>query len=77
MQCFVGTQKNRLNETLVFVYSKACFFVRLGSSVRLKENTNFFIQFYLQLNSFKLKLPKARCEMSETRAHFELKRVNI
>ena len=25
MQCFVGTQKNRLNETLVFVYSNAFF----------------------------------------------------
>ena len=25
MQCFVGTQKNRLNETLVFVYTNAYF----------------------------------------------------
>ena len=51
MQCFVGAQKNRLNETLVFVYLNA-FFVRLGPSVRLEENNNFLIQFYLQPNSF-------------------------
>ena len=25
LQCFVGTRKNRLNETLVFVYSNAYF----------------------------------------------------
>ena len=51
MQCFVGTQKNRVNETLVFVYSNA-FFVRLGPSIWLEENDNFLIQFYLQPNSF-------------------------
>ena len=44
MQCFVGTQKNRLNETLIFVYSNAYFFVRLGLSVRLEEN-NYFDSF--------------------------------
>ena len=77
MQCFVGTQKNHLNETLVFVYSNAYVFIRLGRSVRLEENNNFLIQFYLQPNSFELKLLKDRCEMSETRVHFELKRVNI
>ena len=42
MQCFLGTQKNRLNERLVFVYSNAFFFVRLGPSVRLEENNNLF-----------------------------------
>ena len=51
MQCFVGTRKNHLNETLVFVYSKCTFFKIRGE------------------------LLKARCEMSETRAHFELKEV--
>ena len=50
MQCFVGPEKKRLNETLVFVYSKA-YFVRLGPSVRLEENDNFLIKFYLQANS--------------------------
>ena len=52
-------------------------FVRLGPSVRLEEKNNFLIKYYLQPNFFKLKLLKARCEMYETRAHFELKRVNI
>ena len=49
MQCFVGTLKNRLNETLVFVYSNA-----LGPSVRLEENDYFLIIFFffLQPNSF-------------------------
>ena len=51
MQCFVGTQKNRLNETLVFGYSNA-FFVRLGPSVRLEENNYVLIQYYFQPNSF-------------------------
>ena len=50
-------------------------FVRLGPSLRLEENNNFLIQYYLQTNSFKLKLLKARCDMSETLAQFELKRV--
>ena len=31
---------------------KRTFFVRLGPSVRLEENNNFLIQFYLQPNSF-------------------------
>ena len=52
MQYFVGTQKNCLNETLIFVYSNTFFFVRLGLSVRLEENNNFLIQFYLQPNAF-------------------------
>ena len=51
MHGYVGTQKNRHNETLVVVYSNA-FFVRLGPSVRLEENDNFLIQFHLQANSF-------------------------
>ena len=41
MQCFVGTQKNRLKETLVFVYSNA-----LGPIVRLEENDYFLIIFF-------------------------------
>ena len=48
MQYFVGTQKNRLSKTLVFCVFKRIYFVRLGPSVRLEENNNFFIQYYLQ-----------------------------
>ena len=74
---FRGYSKEPSQRNACFCVFKGMFFVRLGPSVRLKENNNFLIQFYLQLNSFKLKLLKVRCEMSETRAHFELKRVNI
>ena len=50
--CFVGSQKNRLNETLVVVFCiQTHIFVRFGPSVNLEENNKFYIQFYLQPNS--------------------------
>ena len=42
MQCFVGTQKNRLNERLVFVYSNAFFFCKTQTECKKEENNNFF-----------------------------------
>ena len=74
---FRGYSKEPSQRNACFCVFKRIFFVRLGRSVRSEENDNFLIQFYLQANSFWLKLLKARCEMSETRAHFELKRVKI
>ena len=35
MQCFVGTQKNHLNETLVFVYSNAYFFCKTRTECKI------------------------------------------
>ena len=50
--CFMGTQKNRLNETLVVVFCiQTHIFVRFGPSVNLQENNKFYIHFYLQPNS--------------------------
>ena len=49
--CFLCTQRNRLNEMLFFLNSKHIF-VRFGPSVKLEENNNFLIQFYLQPKSF-------------------------
>ena len=42
-ECFVCTQKNRLNETLVFFFFKfkTHIFVRFGPSVKLEENNKF------------------------------------
>ena len=36
MQCFVGTQKNRLNETLVFVFSNV-YFCKTGTECKIKR----------------------------------------
>ena len=74
---FRGYSKEPSQRNACLCVFKRIFFVRLRPSVRLEENNNFLIQFYLQPNSFELKLLKARCEMTETRVHFELKRVNI
>ena len=65
----------RLGPSVLFLCIQTHIFVRLGPSVRLEENNNFLIQYYLLPNSFQLKLLKACCEMSETRVHFDLKRV--
>ena len=51
MQSFVGTQKNRFNETF-FLCIQTHIFVRLWPRVRLEENNNCMIQYYLQQNSF-------------------------
>ena len=72
-----GVLKRTVSSKRLFLCIQTHIFVRLGPSVRLEDNNNFLIQFYLQPNSFYLKLLKAHCEMSETRVHFELKRVNI
>ena len=65
--------KRTVSTKRLFLCIPMHIFERLGLSVRLEENNNFLIQFYLQPNAFYLKLLKARCEMSETRAHFVLK----
>ena len=69
MQCFVGTQKNRLNETLAFVYSNA-YFCKTRTECKIFDSILFAIKLLLAQT-----ILKARCEMSEIRAHFKLKRV--
>ena len=59
---FRGYSKEPSQRNACFCEFKRIFFVRLGPSVRLEESDNFLIQFYLQLNSFQLKLLKARFE---------------
>ena len=64
MQCFVGTQKNRLNEKLVFVYLNTYFCKNLTE----RRIITFWFNFICNQSPFKLKLLKAHFEMSETRA---------
>ena len=49
MQCFVGTKKNRLHETLVLCI-QTHIFVRLKPSVRLEKNNKFCNQAPLSSN---------------------------
>ena len=49
---FRGYSKEPSQRDACFCVFRRISFVRLGPSVKLEENNNFLIQYYLQANSF-------------------------
>ena len=69
---FRGNSKEPSQRNAYFCVFKRTFFVRLGLSVKLEENNNFF-SILFATKCLLTQLLKVHCEMSETRAHFVLK----
>ena len=72
--CYVSwVLKRTVSTKRLFLCIQTHIFVRLGPNVRSEENTKLFDSILFATKRLLAQTPKARCEMSKTRAHFELK----